>query len=292
MIWAGPDMAPQTPRRSEPPRRSRGAPGGAVALLLALLVALAVGPAAAADEEALRTIPTRPGVTESFLLVTPPAKPVAAVVLFTGGNGVLRLDRKRPGRVTGNFLVRSRFEFAAEGLLVAVVDVPSDRSTGLVQFRTSAQHAEDAKTVIAALRKIADVPVWLVGTSMGTVSAASVAARLKDGGPDGIVLTSSITRWSKQQVESLNDVDLKDIRVPVLVVHHREDGCFASPYSGAVLLPRQLVNAPRKAFVDFTGGDTPRSEPCEALSAHGYLGLEKTVVAAIAKFIRETPPRR
>jgi hypothetical protein len=36
--------------------------------------------------------------------------------------------------------------------------------------------------------------VWLVGTSMGTVSATSAAARLAGaGGPDGLVLTSTVT---------------------------------------------------------------------------------------------------
>jgi pimeloyl-ACP methyl ester carboxylesterase len=257
------------------------------ALLPALAVALtllAAAPARAADEERM-TIPTRPGVTDSFLLDRPAGAPVASVVLYTGGNGVLR-------KTMGNFLIRSRLDFAAEGLLVAAVEAPSDRPTGLVQFRTSAEHAEDARAVIAALRKIADVPVWLVGTSMGTVSAASVAARLTDGGPDGIVLTSTVTRWSKLEVESTNDVDLRAIRVPVLIVHHEQDGCFASPPSGAALLPRQLVNAPVTRFLEVTGGDPPRSGPCDALAAHGYLGIEKRVVAAIAKFIRETPPRR
>jgi len=39
----------------------------------------------------VRTIPTRPGVTQSFLLVRPAARPVATVVLFAGGNGALNL---------------------------------------------------------------------------------------------------------------------------------------------------------------------------------------------------------
>ncbi len=36
-------------------------------------------------------------------------------------------------------------------------------------------------------RKTADVPVWLVGTSAGTLSAANAAVRLKDGGANGLV---------------------------------------------------------------------------------------------------------
>jgi hypothetical protein len=48
--------------------------------------------------------------------------------------------------------------------------------------------------VIAWLKQQAPVPVWLVGTSRGTQSAAYIAteATPAQGGPDGIVLTSTI----------------------------------------------------------------------------------------------------
>ena len=46
-------------------------------------------------------------------------------------------------------------------------------------FRMSGQHAGDISAVAAHLKKQADLPVWLVGTSMGTFSAAggAIAAR-------------------------------------------------------------------------------------------------------------------
>ena len=49
----------------------------------------------AADDQ--RTIPSRPGVTQSFLLVRPAGPPTAAVVLFAGGNGALKLGTGRLG---------------------------------------------------------------------------------------------------------------------------------------------------------------------------------------------------
>ncbi len=36
----------------------------------------------------------------------------------------------------------------------------------------------------------------------------------------------------------------------------------------------------------FSGGDEPGAKPCKALSAHGFLGIEKEVVAAIAAFVK------
>jgi len=71
---------------------------------------------------------------------------------------------------------------------------------------------------------------------MGTVSAANAAARLKEGGPNGLVLTSTVTKESKQVSETVNHVRLKDIRVPTLIVHHRQDDCVLTPYELAVAL--------------------------------------------------------
>jgi len=79
--------------------------------------------------------------------------------------------------------------------MVVVVDAPSDRQNppDLSGFRGTPEHITDLKAVIAWLRKQADVPVWLVGTSCGTESAAFAATSLTGhDGPDGLVLTSTI----------------------------------------------------------------------------------------------------
>lgn len=261
------------------------------ARLAVIVLALAVATADAGAEE-IRTISSRPGVTESFVLVRPAAAPVASVVLFTGGRGRLGLERGRPGAAGAtNFLVRNRARFAAHGLLVAVVDSPSDRAAdGLVSFRTSAEHATDVRALIAALRAEAPVAVWLVGTSMGSVSAASAAARLASGGPDGLVLTSSVMGQSRDMGESLQDVALDTIRVPTLVVHHRDDGCRASRYADTSWLLRRLSAAPRRERLTFTGGDAPQSDACEPLAPHGYFGIDAMVVEAIAGWIVTTAP--
>ena len=259
--------------------------------LLALVTLAVVAGGADARAEEIRTIPTRPGVTEAFVVVRPARAPVASVVLFTGGRGRLGLERGLPGAGAINFLVRNRARFAERGLLVAVVDSPSDRvGEGLVRFRTTAEHAADVRALIAALRTEAPVPVWLVGTSMGSVSAASVAARLDSGGPDGIVLTSSVMGQNRDMGESLQDVALDRIRVPTLVVHHRDDACRASRYADTSWLMRRLSAAPRRELLTFSGGDRPQSDACEPLAPHGYFGLDATVVDAIAAWIVASPP--
>ncbi len=243
-------------------------------------------PCVNALEEELKTIPTRPGVTQPFLLIRPADQPMISVILFAGGHGRLALSTEGIGWGKGNFLVRNRERFAQHGFLAAVMDAPSDRPQGLWDFRTSVAHAEDIKYVIAELKKIAGVPIWLVGTSMGTVSAANAAVRLKDGGPDGIVFTSSITKESRVVTETLNSVSLKDIRVPTLVVHHKQDECVVAPYELAVALMKSLSRASQKKLLTFTGGDHSILDPCEAMSYHGFLGLDAEGVAAIVSWIK------
>ena len=193
--------------------------------------------------ETVMSVPTRPGVTQSFVLVRPDRDPVGSVVLFPGGGGNLRLAQRRGLDGHTNFLVRNRERFAAHGFVVAVVDAPSDRATdGLTLFRSTAGHAQDVQAVIEALRRLSPTPVWLVGTSMGTVSAANAAARLAGGpaAPDGLVLTSSVTRPSRRERESLSDVRLGAVAVPTLIVHHKDDACPVTPHRDAAGLAKEL----------------------------------------------------
>jgi acetyl esterase/lipase len=172
-----------------------------IAILLLFLPYIAVQAAFAQVSEKVVDIPTREGVTQRFLYLKP-EKPVASVILFAGGHGGLQIgDNGSFGWGARNFLVRTRQIFAENGLAVAVIDAPSDRQNPpfLSGFRQTSKHVADVKAVIAWLRKEAEVPVWLVGTSRGTQSAAFIATELAlpDGGPDGLVLTSTILTDNK-----------------------------------------------------------------------------------------------
>jgi pimeloyl-ACP methyl ester carboxylesterase len=255
--------------------------------LPALLALGALAAPAGALESSVKTLEPRPGVTLSYFLLQPEGPPLASVILFSGGDGVIDVkNAKNPGWGRGNFLVRTREMWAGEGLLVAVIEVPSDQASGYGRFRSSKEHAQDVAAVIAALRQVAPVPVWLVGTSRGTVSAAFVTARLRDaGGPDGLVLTSTVTERSRVVTDTVLDADLDQIRVPTLIVHHKLDNCFVTKYDIARLLVNELKRAPRKGFVEFEGGESV-GDRCEAFAYHGYNGIEAQVVRAIATWIK------
>src|SRR5579859_8085276 len=121
--------------------------------IIAGLIALLLNSGAARADEELVRLPTRPGVTQAFWVTTPPGPPVASVILFTGGPGLL-FSNRQPVLKSKNFLIRSRDTFAAAGFLVISVDGPSDHLEGLDDdFRTSAAHANDIAAVIAYVRQ-------------------------------------------------------------------------------------------------------------------------------------------
>ena len=163
-----------------------------MACKLLFLLILLTSSLVAAQTPRVVDVPSRAGVTQRFLLLqTENAK--AAVILFAGGDGGLQLAQAGTMKaLRGNFLVRSRDLFSAQELAVAVIDAPSDRQN-LSGFRDSAGHVADVKAVIAWLKTELKIPVWLVGTSRGTQSAAYVATQSApaDGGADGVVLTNA-----------------------------------------------------------------------------------------------------
>lgn len=255
-------------------------------MIKALAFLLMTASAALAQSPQVVDVPSRPGVTQRILVITPD-KPKAAVILFAGGDGGLTLEADgRIPKLAGNFLVRSRQLFADQGLTTVVIDAPSDKQSYpfLSGYRQTDEHVADVKAVIAWLRQQSKIPVWLIGTSRGTQSAGHIATRLSvaDGGPDGIVLTATIL--SDPRSRAVPEMALERIRIPVLVAHHREDGCRACLYSDLPKLMERLTTPPRKELLVFEGGISV-GDPCEARAHHGFNGIEGEVVQRIAAWI-------
>jgi hypothetical protein len=262
-------------------------PGLLAALTALLLIGVSASTSSSDVTQRVVDVPTRPGVIQRFLFLSP-REPKATVVLFAGGHGGLQIAADgRFGWGAGNFLVRSRQLFVEHDLAVAIVDAPSDRQgIGFHQFlsgfRQTPAHAADIKAVIAWLREHVEAPVWLIGTSRGTESVGYLATQLTGrDGPDGIVLTSTILADGGQSVPAM---ELETLRIPVLVVHHEQDGCRVCLFRDMPALMHKLDAVPMKELITFKGGES-RGDPCEAFAYHGYYGIEREVVARIAGWI-------
>lgn len=250
-----------------------------LALLLALL-SIAAAPARAADE--LVTIATRPGVTVSYWLM-PRADAPATLLLLPGGGGSLLMRDGQPQ--SGNFLVRSRELFREQGFAVAIAGPPSDVAELSYTFRASSAHVEDLRQVVDDLQRRSGKPVWLIGTSRGTISAAAAAIALGPERIAGLVLSSSIT--SPRHPDAVTKLALEKIRVPVFVLHHAQDACVACPPREVPRILQGLGNAPVKQLQWAEGGGPPQGDPCGPFHWHGYIGIEPQAVAWITQWIRD-----
>ena len=214
-----------------------------------------------------------------------PIDPIAVLMLFIGGDGTLNLTLIQQNTGSTNFLARTRYHFAAEGYVVALVDAASDflahnhddtrdvngflHGSGLRGHRLpnrlhGDKYLQDLAAVMNDLRgRYPNLPLWAVGTSQGTISAA-VAATNVSPPTDGIVLTSSLTGPSA--LGDLQSVDLEAINVPALIVTNEDDACSVTKPEDSKALKMRFTSSPRVRVRNFDGGSTPLSDPCESLS--------------------------
>jgi len=258
---------------------------------MSLLIGLAIATGAfAAGYEAIEIVPTRPDVTVRLLVIKANGKPSTALLLFPGADGTKHFGEK-DGRfwVSSNFLMRSAKDLAAAGYIVVAVDAPSDQSCGMPdRFRTSPSHAKDIRKVIAYLKEKHRVSsVYLVGTSKGSLSAAFLASDFSEPAIGGVILTSVYPPSES------GGIDFTDIDDAVLIIHHLYDECRATPIQGAFDLKKSLTESPQVDIVVVTGGSLAASSPCNALSNHGFYGMEKPVIQVMKDWIsgRAVPER-
>lgn len=258
---------------------------GRTAAIGLFLIGAILAPVFAAER--VESIPTRDGVTQSYWLLEPEGPPRAIAIMILGGDGLLCFDENGPTSQKNNFLMRIRSDMLRAGLLLAYPDAPSDQTGGLDNFRSDRRHAEDVKTLILALKRRADVPAFVIGTSRGTVSAANAAARLDPSLLAGALLTTTIfdRTGGRTRLHSVHDLPLNQIRVPLLELHHRDDQCYITLAAGVPAFMAALTNAPRKDSIILSGGKPAESEPCGALAPHGFFGVQDQAARKIIEWI-------
>ena len=227
-------------------------------------------------------------VTLNYLLVDAPVGTQAKGVLlmFVGGGGKLDIADSQLNISANNFLLRSRYLFAGQGFHVAVMDAASDFLTcnrGLRNRRTSAEFTADMQSIVDNLRERFDgLPIWLVGTSRGSTAAAQGAATISPV-VNGLVLTSSVTN---PVTLTVFNTPLGSITQPTLIAYHEDDACSVSPPAGNEFLQQALTSASKVKVYEFDGGLPSLSmNTCDAVTPHGFLGIEGRVVKKISRWI-------
>lgn len=215
------------------------------------------------------------------VLYARPASAHATIVMLPGGTGDVGIEADGDLAHDKNFVVRTRNMWVARGYAVIVPDAQNGQN--LRGRRSSPGYAQVIEDLVNFAHAEVPGPVFLLGTSQGSVAAMNGAAHLAKGKVAGVVLTESVSRPSKSG-ETVFDASPESVTVPALIVANRDSDCRVAPASDAPRIAAAMKRAP-EAKVVYVEGGTTRSSDCGSQSPHGYFGIESTVVDAIAAWL-------
>lgn len=223
------------------------------------------------------------GLNQHVLYDAPP-HPRATLVMLPGGSGDIGVQRDGDLRHDDNFVVRTRADWVARGYAVLIPDT-IDHAT-LRGVRSSPEYGRLVEGLAAYARAHAPAPVFLVGTSQGTIAAMNGAAHARLGLIAGLVLTESVSVPGRRSTESVFDADPSGVRIPVLVVANRDDACNVAPPEMAPRIAAAMTRSPSVLVLSISGGMQRSDRACGSLSPHGYYGIEQKVVGEIAGWLQ------
>lgn len=223
--------------------------------------------------------------TNSMLWDTPGTKGV--VVLLPGGDGKFGLNRvwrreyqikmsrsivdlSDPTKTSGNFSS-------------AFIDSPY--SLGMERYpsrRFMSAHIDRVISVLDAIKEKTNKPVWVYGHSNGAISVFEVYRELQAQGKDqniaGLIVSGprDIIRLPKK------------ITVPVLFIHHRNDGCSDTSLGDAQRNYKKVteISTARSHMEILDGPVHSYGHPCLS-GAHMFDGLEAELAKTIDTFINQ-----
>ncbi|HTH97058.1 MAG TPA: alpha/beta hydrolase [Stellaceae bacterium] len=247
---------------------------------LAALLCLFGATSAIADSPATVHDLTIAGSKQRLIYLTPPS-PRATVIMFSGGGGRLDiLDDGRP-RYGGNFLVRTRTQWLAQGFAVVIPDALDGEP--MLGQRSTVGYAKVIAALVAFAHAQNPAPIFLVGTSQGSTAAMNGGAHQPAGSIKGIVLTESVTQRNASD-ETVFDADPGKVTVPALIVANSNDGCSVAPPADASRIAGSLDHSAKVDILTVSGG-THKGDECGPFSPHGYYGIEAETIAPIAQWI-------
>lgn len=246
---------------------------------------------AAGLREQLLSVPLEDAATQTGVLSLKDQAdaPTHLAVLLPGYPSIVRPvmgeGHMASSSLTGNFLIRARRHLADERIATLIVDCRSDATSPCsARYQASPQRQQDVQRLIDEVRR--RLPsirsVWLVGTSMGTISSAYMPLHAPEAYA-GAIHTAGITEPDAPgSYGEMARVDLrKTTHTAHFIVHHRDDPCALTTWRGAQRWSREF-GAP---LLTVTGGSGFTGPACMAHTEHGFKGREPEVMRAIARII-------
>ncbi|MEJ0096610.1 MAG: alpha/beta hydrolase [Methylocella sp.] len=228
------------------------------------------------SQQIVRTLSLPNGERQRVLYITPP-RPRAAIVMLPGGTGDIGLASDGTIAHGENFVVRTRRLWLDRGFAVLIPDALGANMRG---ERSSPDYAAVVGRLVAFAHTEAKVPVFLLGTSQGSIAAMNAASTLDPGQIAGVVMTESVSREGKSG-ETVFDAHPERVQAPALIVANTDDACWVAPPQDAPRIAAAMTRSPDVKTIQVEGGSLA-SKVCGSLSPHGYYGIEGKVVDIVA----------
>ncbi|MBU3538335.1 alpha/beta hydrolase [Polynucleobacter sp. UK-Gri1-W3] len=208
-------------------------------------------------------------------LLTPVKNAKAVVLLFPGGGGVLNLQDD--GSTTnGHTFVRSKDLWAQYGIDSVLVDTPYDLGAGLRNSRSIRDHQQRILNVVTYYKEKLNLPVWVFGHSMGTVSVTEFV----NGGKEKEKLIAGVIVAGTYRSATVDS----DVTLPVLAIHHLNDSCGSTPLVSSERIIEGRSNKLTSQFIQIEGGIS-EGDVCGSRAYHGFNQKESEFVKSAAQFI-------
>lgn len=219
-------------------------------------------------QEAKKEAPTR-------TLYIPAKNPQAIVLLFSGGGGALQVQDDGTTKNT-HTLVRSRNLWAQYGISAVLVDTPNDLGNIKNNARFGKNHQQRILNVVRYYKEKFNLPIWLFGHSIGTTSVVTFANQ----GKEWQAMISGVAVAGTHFTATLD----KEVSLPTLAIHHRQDGCKYDPVSASEDIIRSRPAKVRSQLTIIDGG-VNSGHVCLSMAYHGFNQREGQLIEAAAKFI-------
>jgi hypothetical protein len=240
-----------------------------------------------AGEGVVEDLPLQGGGFQRVLYTPARRETKGIIVMFPGGTGEIDIEKSGHVKNAKNFVVRSDDLWRDRGYGVVLVDALDHQS--MRGQRSGAAYAEVTKKIIEFAHGQANVPVWVLGTSQGSIAAMNAASHAGGTPLAGLILTESVSILGGSH-ETVFDAHPADVRVPSLVVDNVDDRCKVAPPSMAQSIAQSIRHAPTTVLT-VSGGTQRTQDDCGSLTPHGYYGIEEKVVDGIVDWMQKTQKR-
>lgn len=187
-------------------------------------------------------------------------------------------------KLSGNFLIRSRRHLADESIAILTIDCQSESGDICSSsYQASNERQVHVQKLINEVKKRYPtiLEVWLVGTSMGTISS-SFMPTYAPRAYAGAIHTAAITEpYARNSYRELINFDYRKSGAPQFFIHHKDDPCYLTTWSGA----KSISDKYGVPLITVFGGSNFQGNPCNAFTEHGFRGKELEVMQTIREII-------